>query len=435
MSRWKQTVGEPGHRVTVSERADRGGLLTLTWYERGQPKSRSLGLRLRDARGRVDPAVASQALARAAAQADRLEQGGRGGLTLGETEARVFDPATGLYPSRESPHHREVLRSLRYAVAVWGPEQPWAEIRYADLRALWRQKIHDLRKAGHQGVRGAEVVIARLLAIAHWLQGEELIPAEAASASRHWKRELRRDWKQITGQAADPEPHRPRHKVEEMNRIIAVAPRVDPRFALMLQLGAELRLGMVRRLLRSHVHVSALTVRVPDSGHKRGVKVFLTAEQARAVDQALGEGYLAALERRRTAGEIDDYPLFPSGRLTGWKAEGGAKVRGRRRGYRMVPGQLVAHRTAAPVSRTAVRDWFREAEQLAGVPHRRGRGTYGMRRAATQGAKDAGADRDALKEFGGWTDTQMPDRVYAEAEQDQAGQRARDIREKVRARR
>jgi integrase len=171
----------------------------------------------------------------------------------------------------------------------------------------------------------------------------------------------------------------------------------------MLQLGAELRLGQVRTLARSDVEFSTegWLVTVPSHGRKRGVRLYLTPEQNKVLDEALA-GYLAEYERDMQGDLIEDYYLFPG-------------------------------RDGMPISRSWVRQWFREAEKIAGIKHVKGRGAYGLRRAGVDGAKQHGADRDALKEFGGWTDTQMPDRVYADAEQEAAGKRARDIRRKVRS--
>lgn len=391
MTRWKQTVGEHGHRVTVAERADRGGRLVLTWYVDGKPKTEALPMT-----GRTK-AERQLGLEAARLKSARLA-GGTTGPTLGETEELVFNRSHGLYPTCSTQHHKEVRAAIRFAVAVWGAGREWSSIRKSDFRALWRARIRELRAAGDTGVRGAEVTTQRVLTVARWLQDEEKIPPECCQPGRYWKKELVKDWKQITGVKHDPEPSRPRHRPEDTTKLIEAARQVDPRFYLMLQLGAELRLGQVRELYRRHVVITEDNpiIEIPSSGQKRGVRVYLTVEQSRALVEAFTEGYL-----RGAGKDSEDYPLFPGS-------------------------------TGKPVSRTQVRHWFRRAEKIAGIEHVDGRGPYGLRRAGVDGAKRVGADRDALMQFGGWTDTQMPDRVYASAEQDEAARRARDIRAKVR---
>jgi integrase len=404
-ARWKQTVGERGHRVTVGERADRGGKLVLTWYVDGRPRTQQLDFPVRGPNGKVDRVLAQSAGAIAQAKAANLASGSGGWRTIGNTPPLVFDLKTGKYPvppEQWTQHHHEVSRALAFAASIWGWDREWATIRKNDLRTLWRERIRELRRAGDQGLRGAEVTVARVLTVARWLQDEEMIPVEACQPGRWWKRELVADWKQIAGEKHDPEPARPRHKPADIRKLIEAAKQVDPRFHLMLQLGAELRLGQVRELRRKHVRATAdptqWVIVIPSSGQKRGVEVYLTEEQTEVLRREIASGYLMEDEGTRA-----DDPLFPGS-------------------------------TGKPVSRTQVRNWFREAEKLAGIKHVRGRGPYGLRRAGVDGAKAEGADRDALMQFGGWTDTQMPDRVYASAEQEAAGKRARDIREKVRSR-
>ena len=48
------------------------------------------------------------------------------------------------------------------------------------------------------------------------------------------------------------------------------------------------------------------------------------------------------------------------------------------------------HRTAGPVSRRTLQDWFRDAEEVAGVPHLKERGAYGLRGVAVDAANDTG---------------------------------------------
>jgi hypothetical protein len=43
-----------------------------------------------------------------------------------------------------------------------------------------------------------------------------------------------------------------------------------------------------------------------------------------------------------------------------------------------------------------------------------------VRRAAVDAAKAAGISREGLQAHGGWSDTQMPDRIYADQEASRA---------------
>lgn len=421
MTTWEMTVGDP--KVRAYERPDRAGVVYLSWYEHGQPKARSLGFGIRGRTGKPDPAQVKRAVAEAEQQVRRLQTGETefGQLTLGQTQARIIDVKTGKYPAK-SQHRKEVLNALQCAAEVWGKDRAWATIRRADFRALWRSRIQELRLDGHAGVRGAEVTVARVLAIARWLKEEELIPVECAVVAERWKAELRGDWKALSGAPHDYEPKRPRYTVEEFRRILAVADLVDPRFALLTALAAEQRLGgAARHLRRSHVHPGASGVTIPTNGKKRGVEVILTAGQRQALFVAL-VGYLAPLEAAYQARMITDYPLFPGGRLIGWRSN-------RPLGEQVAPIEAA---TRDPISRSPIGAWWEEAETLAGVPHAKGRLGYGGRRAGVDGAVDAGADPATLEKYGGWTDSQVPQSIYRDHQHRGAAVKARDIRARVR---
>lgn len=400
---WSHEVGEIPHKVTVYEEPSRQRTLYLRWRADGNWRRKSLRRSLpRLANGRPE----GDAVAWAMREADRQYRALRDGttseaeqrlirpLSIAEGLARVLDPRTGRYPVR-SAHRREVEAAVQYAAKVWGKDRAWNTIRRADIRALWRARIHQLREAQQIGHRGAEITVARVLTVAAWLRDEELIAAEACVAARNWKTELRADWRAITGMARDPEPRRPRHSLEEMLRILDAAWAVDPRFGLLLALGAELRLGQVARCRRSDLDLETKTLRVPTAGKKRGVLEALTPGQLASIARAM-RGYLATLE-----GSLPDYPLFPQGQLPGGRK--GAPV-----------ADPTRHGQAAPVDRATIRAWFLEAEERAGVPHVPRRGSYGVRRLAVDEYKRRGISREGLMAGGGWSDSQIPDAVYAD---------------------
>lgn len=419
---WEKSVGWLPHKVTVYEREDRGGELYLRWRADGNWRRKSLRRSLRTVRGRIDPDVQRWALEQASAHYASLvaglpanEKPAARPLTIGEAWARVTNADTGKYPA-DSGHRQETQRALKEAARVWGADTPWADIRKADMRKLWRGRINALTASGKVGARGAEVTAARVFAVAQWLRDEEIVPPQSCVPWTKWKQELADDWSKLTGNTGKAPVFRPRYKMGESRELMKAAAQGDPRFALLMALGAELRLGQVRRCRRSDLDLEHRTLTVHASGHKEGVVSKLTKGQMIAVRRALS-GYLRELEAH-----CPDYPLFPSGQMPGGRS--GKPV-----------ATVERHATAEPIDRTALRKWLRAAETLAGVEHQKGRGGYGIRRAAVDAAKAMKISREGLKASGGWKDTQMPDRIYAEQEMEYAQEEARDVRAKIRGER
>lgn len=416
---WSATVGQRPFLVHVEERVARGSVAYLRWWDvqADNWRAASTGVKLRDVKGRLMPGATAEAIELGQQKAAALQGPATATplagshLTLEEGWLRVSHPETGRWPM-STPHRREAERAMQFVMAVLGRGMPFVAIRKAELRKVWRAKIKELEAAHgagpvRQGHRGAEIVIARLLTVAAWLRDEELLPAGACVAPRVWKQELLGDWRTLRGETRDPEPHRPRFTMAEAAAIIAKVPEVDPRLALLIELGLELRPGQVARCRRSDLDLEASTLRVHGQGKKKGVTVELTEPQHMAVLHALTDGYLATLE----AGQ-GDFPLFPQGKLAG-RSKGAPRASERQR-------------TAAPLLETTLGEWFRVAEKLAGVPHVRGRGLYGFRRLAVD--QSDGLDALALQEMGGWTDEQTPNRIYRDKIRKGARGRAREHR-------
>lgn len=417
---WSVSVGFLPWKVTAYENPERNGTVYLQWRQDGNWKRRSLKRGVRTQRGTLDKALTQWARGEAEAQYARLvagvperERAPQKPLTIADGFARAFDPSTGKYPVT-TDHRKEVARERDRVIAWWGAETAWADIRRSDLRRLWRGRIAELRADGETGLRGAEVTVARVLAVAQWLRDEELIPATACVPSRHWKQELRSDWLQLTGERTLPTPERPRYTLDESRAILRVARAIDERYALLIALGAELRGGQVIRARRSDLDLDAGTFTVWGRGHKRGELVKLTAGQLRAVREALASGYLRDLEAH-----APDYPLFPAGQMPGGRS---GKPR----------ATVARHLTATPMDMSAMRTFHAAAETKAEIAPVKGRSLYGLRRAAVDTAKALGASREGLQHLGGWADNQMADRIYAEQEQDYARDEARELRAKIR---
>lgn len=393
--RWHWSIGEDQLKVTVFERPSKAGVLYLRWRvttATGRAwKMVSLGAVLRDAKGQVKRDIVLFAKEQARTKYRTLGQPEPSAdaprqLTIGQSVAIVVDKDKGLYP-KKSNYRADVLRALQHAVLIWGASTPWASIKRAEIRQLWRRRLEMLKAKGKVGARGAETTVGRVLTVAAWLRDEELIPGDACMAPRRWKQTLREE-------AGNPDPHRPRYTLDEMRKILAVADQVDPRFGLMVAIGAELRLGQVLRVRRHDLDLPGKTVKIRGAGKKRGTTVEFTPGQYASVVYALEKGYLRALET-----QVADYPLFPSRRL--WKAPDGIWV-------------ARTDRELQPVGRRCVGGWWNEAERLAEIPHVRGRACYGVRRVAVDGFMDLGISEEGLQSAGGWDNSQMPKEVYAE---------------------
>jgi integrase len=412
-SLWRKVVGLAPHVVTAEERPAKGHRVYLRWWDARSSnwRARSLGIILRDLKGRAYDAAEQRILKEAERQYELLagkraaESPARGPLTLGETWTLVSDRQRGLYP-HATAHRREVERALRDACRLLGSAMPWTLMDRAAFRALGRQRLDEVRDRRKQGgLRAGEIIVARLLAVGAWLRAEAHIPDHAGFAEEHWKEKMHEYASGLPGGIAAP--HRPRHTTDEMRRVLASAWEVDPRAGLLLALGAELRLGQVARARRSDLDLVKGLFRSPGRGKKRGVLVELTRGQLAAVTRAL-TGYLASLE-----GTAADYALFPQGKLVGGRCAS-------------------KHATRPSIERTAWRKWFEKAEAKADIPHVAGRGAYGIRRQAVDFTKAAGASREALQAMGGWADSQVPDRIYAEQEQLYAAKEAAEVRAKLR---
>jgi hypothetical protein len=202
---------------------------------------------------------------------------------------------------------------------------------------------------------------------------------------------------------------------------------IDPRIRLAVELGAALRLGQVNRTRRSQVDTEKFffftdeedaapqavgIVDVQGRGNKESPGIALSGFTRQALEDAF-EGYLCEFEALYQAGEIEDYPLIPAGRLD----RGIANPRGR-----------YAQQEA---TRDAALGWFHELEAAAGVQQMKGRGWYGLRRILIDTAPKYTSNEMTLNTLAG-TSTDMRNSVYQDQESLEAKIDAANTYERIR---
>lgn len=131
------------------------------------------------------------------------------------------------------------------------------------------------------------------------------------------------------------------------------------------------------------------------------------------VDEVLSTGYLAEAEAAFRRGEIEDYFLFPAGKL--------------RRGT-----MPLERATRQPLSYMAIRSMFVAVEQLAGIKHQQGRSFYGLRRQATDLAPEFAQDARVLNRLTGHTNSTTRERVYQDPHNERVRARAAEARGSMR---
>lgn len=186
---------------------------------------------------------------------------------------------------------------------------------------------------------------------------------------------------------------------------------IDPRCRLAVEIGAPLRLGQVYLTRRSQVDMDAMyfltddpdamgesvgIVDVRGRGNKQSPGLALNGVTRQAFKRAFA-GYLSAFEALYRAGEIEDYQLFPAGRLV----MGVAKPTGK---Y-----------SRMPATRDAALGWFHDLEVIAGIQVVKGRGWNGLRRVLMDTAPRYTGNESTLNTMAG-TSTAMRNGVYQDRE-------------------
>jgi len=415
---WSESLGVYGATIRIAER-EPGGVLYLLWLDKaGKQQKRSLKHRDRQLGKKQALALANamaQASGRTVVVAEEKKPAGKPAkpLTLAEGIEKAFDPQRGLYPGG-TRHAKQARTLLDGAVAILGERLPWAELTPATVLSLVRTLARESTRG--KGARSAEYTCVVLYAVATWLRGEGLIPETAALPRPGWKAKLKEEWRVATGRRV--ECRRPRHTVDEVAAIFAALPHGDPRLRLLVELAAELRAGQAVRGMRSDLSLKGGGFAlgrfvVHGAGKKHGEVVDLHPELRTLVDEVLSTGYLAEAEAAFQRGEIEDYYLFPAGKLRGGSAP-------------------LERATRQPLGTTAIRKMFVAVEAIAEVEHVVGRAFYGLRRQATDLAPEFASDARVLNSLSGHLDSATRERVYQEKENERARARAAEARMRMR---
>ncbi len=435
---WEGSVGHEPFVVWYGERQDKNYRVYLRWRvttadasRQTNWKWRSLKLSVRDATGVLMPDAVAKVHAEAnehfrllsGAATERKAAPER--MSLADTWPIISAPETGSMP-HDTPYRKELERALSFMRRTLGDGFCWVDLDYEQLQKLVRAKAdavaampqRKVEAKGHgrafTGYRAGEIVGTRALTMAALLRSKHgRLPAHAPLPSgRGWRDDLKAYVSHKLGGSL-PEPHRPRYTLEEVRALLRVAPEVDPRLDLVLQLGAEYRSGQVVRAMRSDLDVESGEFVVRGRGKKRGTTVVLTTGQVAAVRRALA-GYLSVLEEARLKGLLVDYPLFPAGRM--------------RKGAAF----LDRHATAVPIHSRTMNKHLQDAEIAAEIPHVPGRAFYGMRRQLLDAASEEGISDEGMQEHGAWSSTRTPREIYRDKVHKKARVEASTVRAKIR---
>lgn len=412
---WSETVGEKPHRVTVFERLDKGMVIYLRWWVGGKAKlERAKVGAIRDSRARPSKNKQNEALAEAFAKIEELKglrkpaKLGAGPLTLRDGIRLAFSDR-GCYP--HDPKVDDWTGDARRYAELAVDYLEGGSVRFEDvtpgmIRAVWRR----MEKAGDGHDKATKTLIV-FFKIAGWLEGEYQ-SQRFPRPPKGWRQELKEHWHK---KGHDTTPFRPRHTIEEITLLFQNREKADPRIALALALGPELRGGQVEGAMRSHCRLKdgVWRIDIPSKSLRKLVPPLILNElEARIFEKALTEGYLSDLEAAFQAGRIKDFSLFPAGRLR--------------------KGKAVVERSDKPI--LSFINPFHDFEVAAGVTPVKGRGWHGVRRGMSdfyQNLIKTGVITDAriLNQLQGWVPgSAMRERVYQDQESEELVKDASDAR-------
>jgi len=401
---WKTTIDGTSPPLTIYERSDRDGKLYLKWAEGDSHRRPSLkapadeegDLSVRNDQGEVDPDQVERIRKLALKQYRKVRNGtstssipkrDRGPLTLRAGRDEVLRVPGGKYATK-TQDHGDMRRALDRVCGILGDDMLWRDLRPRHFTEIWRTFARRKKKDENAlGWRMAELTCAKLQTASRLLYEQELIDRAAETPSR-WHEQLKSDWKDILELRKEPEPNRPRHTPEDIQKLHQHLEEADPRLRLGFGLGAEYRMGQAVRSNRSDLDLSEDEGAGHGSfqihGHKRkqGETVFLTPEQRAIVDEALSPaGHLSEFEAAYQSGELDDNPLFSAGKLR--------------------QGKSVPREPQKRMRLETLRGYFRDLEDAAGVGHVEQRAFYGVRRGSTDAVSAHTQDEEVRDRSGG----------------------------------
>lgn len=498
---WEHSAGNKPYRVTARERFDKNGVVYVRYtivdadgiaHRKNEPLGTISTIRNKNGE-RVDARTAKAAAAVEKMSATllstnrrrvRIEDDSAEDVAL---PSKVHAPSTGQAPSSMTlrkgldlwlddatvrtrdrddarAHADEICRHLGALTRV-------ESLRRRDVKRLWVSMYASWEPDKSNGRGGpvlAQRVVSRLFTCIEWLLDNDYVGGGTIRFWPGWRKALQKDWAQLIekeghqakrlaaqrslGTDGKFKVRRQRFEYWQLGRLLLAAYSgvADPRISTLVVLGAELRMEVVSRSMRSQLlmpneydRVAELRyddevtparlwevapygiMRVYGVGNKLGGTVVLTQQQGEYMRGALECGYLRELELAYRRGDIANYPLICGAKLTNVGETD----------FRDAYIRFASRRGATgfrPIVRRCIPPHLTDLEDKAGVPHVAGRGLRGMRRIAADIASELDASNWVKDELGFWS---TRERVY---KGDYAKlldmRKVADFREQVRAR-
>lgn len=343
------------------------------------------------------------------------------GLTLRECVEKAFPPISsdgtvdGVHaghPARAREARALALRGCDLAMRHFEREArpadftagDWMDIGRRFLRAA-QDRYGRVRDPEAPGLRTAQRGVSVLLRAVSYCTENGWLDVDTAAPTKGWQDKLAAEFTRTTNLPATGTAER--FSLADVGRLLRACrerlPDLDPRLALLLELGSELRLEALLRVRRSQLNLRPVgafglgRLVVPGIGLKQGVTLDLTPEERAAVDYALST-YLAPLERAFSAGEITDYPLAPAGAIP-------------QSGVPATPRRCAAHWGDRDASLK-----FTQLLQSAGISKTRGLAWRGLRRCLSDEVDRVTEDETVRQYIGSWALLGVRNKKYRNAQ-------------------